>query len=65
VILINNIKKLLKSKNLKIKDVAPMMNMMPSTLSAKINGHRIFNQVEIDKLLEILNTTYEDVFIKK
>jgi transcriptional regulator with XRE-family HTH domain len=56
------IKSLFREKKLKVKDVALRMNISSSTLSAKINGHRIFKEREIQILLEMLNMTYEEVF---
>lgn len=59
------IKSLFRDKKIKIKDVALKMGISPSTLSAKINGHRVFKEKEIQILLSALDMTYEKVFQQK
>lgn len=56
------LRSLFRLKKVKVKDVAFKMNISPSTLSAKINGHRVFKEKEIEILLESLDMTYEEVF---
>lgn len=36
--------------------------MDPSTLSMKINGKRDFTKTEIDKIIEIFQLPYEEIF---
>jgi len=44
----------LQEKNISYKSLALELNMSVSTLSNKLNGKAIFNLLEIERLLEIL-----------
>lgn len=45
------------------KALAELLNMSPTTLSFKINGKTDFTITEIEKIKDIFNLPYEDIFL--
>lgn len=53
---------LLKSKNVKVKNLAEKIGISQRTLNQKINGEVKFLDRDIKIILDELNMSYEDVF---
>jgi transcriptional regulator with XRE-family HTH domain len=53
---------IIKSKGLKIIDVAQKMGITPSTLNKKIIGKVNFTEKNIEVLKEMLSMSYEEIF---
>ncbi len=60
--MIITVKALRISKGLKQSDMAKMMGIAVSTYNYKENGRSPFNEDEINILLNLFDTTYEQLF---
>lgn len=61
----NYLRALLKSKNIKVKDLAKSIGISQRTLNQKINGEVKFLDRDIKIILDELKMPYEDVFKTK
>jgi len=59
------LKRLRVEKNITQREIAKNLGISWSHYAQKENGYFPFTQWEIERLLIILNTTYEDIFIKE
>jgi DNA-binding XRE family transcriptional regulator len=59
------LKRLRVEKNMTQKEMAESIGISWSHYAQKENGYFPFTQWEIERLLVILKTTYDDVFIKE
>lgn len=51
----------IKAKGFSQEKFADAINIDKSTLSAKLNGHSTFTQVEIDKMCQILDISTREI----
>lgn len=61
----NYLRALLKSKNIKVKDLSQKIGISQRTLNQKINGEVKFLDRDIEIILNELKMSYEDVFKTK